>query len=98
MTKPAVTKETGFRHFFAAANYSWAGFLRVLKEAAFRQELGFFVVSIAALALVGASVGEIVVAVLLFLALFSMEAMNTCLLYTSPSPRDRTRSRMPSSA
>ena len=24
--------------------------------------------------------------------------VNTCLLYTSPSPRDRTRSRMPSSA
>ena len=24
--------------------------------------------------------------------------MNICLLYTSPSPRDRTRSRMPSSA
>ena len=23
---------------------------------------------------------------------------NNCLLYTSPSPRDRTRSRMPSSA
>ena len=23
---------------------------------------------------------------------------NTCLLYTSPSPRDRTRSRLPSSA
>ena len=29
-----------------------------------------------------------------------VEATNyvTCLLYTSPSPRDRTRSRMPSSA
>ena len=26
------------------------------------------------------------------------ECGNTCLLYTSPSPRDRTRSRMPSSA
>ena len=26
------------------------------------------------------------------------KAMNGCLLYTSPSPRDRTRSRMPSSA
>ena len=26
------------------------------------------------------------------------QADNTCLLYTSPSPRDRTRSRMPSSA
>ena len=25
-------------------------------------------------------------------------AVNFCLLYTSPSPRDRTRSRMPSSA
>ena len=26
------------------------------------------------------------------------QSFNTCLLYTSPSPRDRTRSRMPSSA
>ena len=26
------------------------------------------------------------------------DVVNTCLLYTSPSPRDRTRSRMPSSA
>ena len=26
------------------------------------------------------------------------ELVETCLLYTSPSPRDRTRSRMPSSA
>ena len=28
----------------------------------------------------------------------SSNNMNSCLLYTSPSPRDRTRSRMPSSA
>ena len=27
-----------------------------------------------------------------------VEIYNNCLLYTSPSPRDRTRSRMPSSA
>ena len=27
-----------------------------------------------------------------------LAGVNTCLLYTSPSPRDRTRSRMPSSA
>ena len=27
-----------------------------------------------------------------------MEVIGACLLYTSPSPRDRTRSRMPSSA
>ena len=28
----------------------------------------------------------------------NLENDNVCLLYTSPSPRDRTRSRMPSSA
>ena len=28
----------------------------------------------------------------------SLDEVNDCLLYTSPSPRDRTRSRMPSSA
>ena len=28
----------------------------------------------------------------------NLEDLSTCLLYTSPSPRDRTRSRMPSSA
>ena len=28
----------------------------------------------------------------------NQDMLNTCLLYTSPSPRDRTRSRMPSSA
>ena len=28
----------------------------------------------------------------------SPSSTNSCLLYTSPSPRDRTRSRMPSSA
>ena len=29
---------------------------------------------------------------------YEREHIETCLLYTSPSPRDRTRSRMPSSA
>ena len=29
---------------------------------------------------------------------FQLERLQACLLYTSPSPRDRTRSRMPSSA
>ena len=36
---------------------------------------------------------------ILFLGfLFNVPNSQTCLLYTSPSPRDRTRSRMPSSA
>ena len=29
---------------------------------------------------------------------FANDGLNTCLLYTSPSPRDRQKSRMPSSA
>ena len=35
---------------------------------------------------------------LLALSCHSLDVGNICLLYTSPSPRDRTRSRMPSSA
>ena len=31
-------------------------------------------------------------------SLKKLDNLNLCLLYTSPSPRDRTRSRMPSSA
>ena len=30
--------------------------------------------------------------------IFDFDSIKNCLLYTSPSPRDRTRSRMPSSA
>ena len=33
-----------------------------------------------------------------FLDYFEQRGHTSCLLYTSPSPRDRTRSRMPSSA
>ena len=32
------------------------------------------------------------------MGLYGKTVPKTCLLYTSPSPRDRTRSRMPSSA
>lgn len=77
MTKPVVTKERGIRHLIAAAGYSWGGFLRLLKEAAFRQELTFCVIALVLLFLVGASAAEIGVSVLLFLGLFAIEAMNT---------------------
>ena len=33
-----------------------------------------------------------------FIMIYISKPTDTCLLYTSPSPRDRTRSRMPSSA
>ena len=41
--------------------------------------------------------GMLMVLLPLFYLLFSSRSRR-CLLYTSPSPRDRTRSRMPSSA
>src|SRR5665811_2582716 len=43
-------------------------------------------------------VGYLPIAAVLYFALLMFFAVRTCLLYTSPSPRDRTRSRMPSSA
>ena len=33
-----------------------------------------------------------------FVLVYMVTVLKICLLYTSPSPRDRTRSRMPSSA
>ncbi len=76
-SKPAVTKETGLRHFLAAAGYSWGGFRRLLQESAFRQELLFGAIALILLIAVGATVGEIVVAMVLFLGVFAVEAMNT---------------------
>ena len=43
-------------------------------------------------------VGENVTAGVIVYKLISIAGFAACLLYTSPSPRDRTRSRMPSSA
>ncbi|SCB07571.1 diacylglycerol kinase [Rhizobium hainanense] len=76
-SKSTVTKETGIRHFFAAAGYSWGGFQRLLQESAFRQELLFAAVALILLIAVGATIGEIVIAMVLFLAVFAVEAMNT---------------------
>lgn len=77
--KPAVTKLTGISHFLAAASYSVGGFRRLIKEAAFRQELLFFAVSLILLLAVGATLAELMVAVLLFLVLFAFEALNTAI-------------------
>ena len=41
---------------------------------------------------------HLAVALAMMLATFSLIGLTTCLLYTSPSPRDRQKSRMPSSA
>ena len=40
----------------------------------------------------------LVTAIEVVLGIYKPDALMTCLLYTSPSPRDRRQSRMPSSA
>jgi diacylglycerol kinase (ATP) len=77
--KPAVTKLTGISHFFAAASYSLGGFRRLIKEAAFRQELLFAAVALILLLAVGATLVELMIAVMLFLVLFAIEALNTAI-------------------
>ena len=78
-TQPAVSKQTGLRHLFAAATYSWGGFRRLFEESAFRQELLFFAAALIVVIAVGATLAEIVATVVLFLALFAVEAMNTAI-------------------
>ena len=46
----------------------------------------------------GVPYGAFIVPGLIMLSLFTQSIFNACLLYTSPSPRDRQKSRMPSSA
>jgi diacylglycerol kinase (ATP) len=77
--KPAVTKLTGISHFFAAASYSLGGFKRLIKEAAFRQELLFAAVALILLLAVGATLVELMIAVILFLIVFAIEALNTAI-------------------
>ena len=57
-------------------------------------------VSVISIAGTAISIAMIMVVVLVFQIQFAnfYPENNRCLLYTSPSPRDRTRSRMPSSA
>lgn len=78
-SKPPFTKETGWRHFVSAARYSWQGFLRLLHEAAFRQQLGGLVFGIALLVVVGATLQKILIFTGLMVVLFAFEAVNTAI-------------------
>lgn len=72
-------KKRGFAHLLAAGSYSLAGFARVLGESAFRQEIGFFLVSLALFAWIGASLPEFLGLVIIFLLMFGVEALNTAI-------------------
>lgn len=77
--KPPFTKETGFRHFVSAARYSWQGFVRLLREAAFRQQIGGLVLGIVLLLAIGATFERIFVFAGLMVVLFAFEAVNTAI-------------------
>lgn len=75
----AVNKERGLAHFLAAVRYSLQGFRRLLKEAAFRQELAAFVLVLLLFFLRGAEPHHYIVFAMLALALFAVEALNTAI-------------------
>ena len=72
-------RKTGFAHLLAAATYSAAGLRRLLKESAFRQELGLGLLVLAGLALWGVGTGKILGFAVLLLILTMVEALNTAI-------------------
>lgn len=72
-------RKTGLAHLMAAATYSIAGFRRLLRESAFRQELTLGALVLIALLLWGVAPVRIVGFVALFLVLVAVEALNTAL-------------------
>lgn len=68
---------TGSRHLAAALGYSLGGAKRLLEETAFRHELVAAIGILGAFVCVGASLSEYVSMAVLFLALITVEALNT---------------------
>lgn len=76
-TKPP--RMTGVAHLLAAARYSGAGFRRLLRESAFRQELAIGGLVMAGLALAGAGWPRVLGFAVLLLVLVAVEALNTAI-------------------
>ncbi len=72
-------RKHGIAHFFAAAGYSLGGLRRLSKESAFRQEIALIAGLLVLLALLGASLPEILGLLAIGLALIAVEALNTAI-------------------
>lgn len=72
-------KKNGFAHLFAAAGYSVGGLRRLMQEAAFRQEAVAAVGLVIAYAVMEVTIAVRLAAVVLFLVLIAMEAINTAI-------------------
>lgn len=75
LRKPAA--RGGVFHALAAAACSFAGFKRLLREAAFRQELLLAAIVFGVFALLGAPAQSFGIQAVLFLVLVAVEALNT---------------------
>ena len=73
----APVKVTGWHHLLAAFGYSLNGARRLLQETAFRHELLMAAGNIALFTYAGARLGDYLTMILLMLALFAFEALNT---------------------
>jgi diacylglycerol kinase (ATP) len=76
---PEMRKITGVKHIFAAARYSAGGAVRVWTETAFRQEIVSFAVFLVIYAWARASIEIFGAAIILFLVLMAVEALNTAI-------------------
>ncbi|MBU2982409.1 diacylglycerol kinase [Lentibacter algarum] len=76
-TKP--DKVHGFAHVLAATRYSLAGARRLWGETAFRHEATLGGLALLLMALVGASLSQLAVGLVLVLVTFAIEALNTAL-------------------
>ena len=69
----------GVAHVFAAAAYSWAGVKRLWSETAFRHETLAACIIIFIFILIQANINFVILAILLILITFSVEALNTAI-------------------
>ena len=79
LPEPVFRKETGLRHLFAAARYSYQGLQRLWKEAAFRHEVLALGAGLALLGVIAAPVYHYLIFAVTMLLLFAVEALNTAI-------------------
>ena len=77
-TKPPE-KIHGVAHIFAAASYSWAGAKRLWDETAFRHETLAAFLILVIFTLIRADKSFVILAILLILITFAIEALNTAI-------------------
>ena len=77
-TKPPE-KIHGVAHIFAAASYSWAGAKRLWGETAFRHETLAAFLIVVIFILIQAEKSFVILAILLILITFAIEALNTAI-------------------